>query len=99
VDLFRRIGEALDEVQGKILVTGHTDNVPVRSLRFPSNWHLSQERALSVMQVVGERVKAKGRLEAQGRADTEPRAPNDTPTNRARNRRVEVNLVLPPGPG
>jgi type VI secretion system protein ImpK len=99
VDLFRRIGEALDEVQGKVLVTGHTDNVPVRSLRFPSNWHLSQERALSVMQVVGERVKAKGRLEAQGRADTEPRAPNDTPTNRARNRRVEVNLVLPPGPG
>jgi len=44
-------------------------------------------------------VKAKGRLEAQGRADTEPRAPNDTPANRARNRRVEVNLVLPPGSG
>jgi type VI secretion system protein ImpK len=51
------------------------------------------------MQVVGERVKAKGRLEAEGRADTEPRAPNDTPANRARNRRVEVNLVLPSGPG
>ena len=99
VDLFRRIGEALDEVSGKILVTGHTDNVPVRSVRFPSNWHLSQERALSVMRVVSERVKAKGRVEAEGRADTEPRAPNDTPANRARNRRVEVNLVLPPGAG
>jgi type VI secretion system protein ImpK len=94
-DLFRRIGEALDEVSGKILVTGHTDNVPVRSLRFPSNWHLSQERALSVMQVVAERVKAKGRLESEGRADTEPRVPNDSAANRARNRRVEVNLVLP----
>jgi len=97
VDLFRRIGEALDEVSGKILVTGHTDNVPIRSLRFPSNWHLSQERALSVMQVVAERVKAKGRLEAEGRADTEPRAPNDTQANRARNRRVEVVLVMPAG--
>jgi type VI secretion system protein ImpK len=97
VDLFRRIGEALDEVPGRILVTGHTDNVPVRSLRFPSNWHLSQERALSVMQVVSARVQAKGRLEAEGRADTEPRAPNDTPANRARNRRVEVNLLLPAG--
>ena len=95
VDLFRRIGEALDEVPGKILITGHTDNVPVRSLRFPSNWHLSQERALSVMQVVGARVQAKARLEAEGRADSEPRAPNDTPANRARNRRVEVNLLLP----
>lgn len=95
LDLFRRIGEALDEVSGKILVTGHTDNVPVRSLRFPSNWHLSQERALSVMQVVGERVKAKGRLESEGRADTEPRVPNDSAANRARNRRVEVILVLP----
>jgi len=97
VDLFRRIGEALDEVSGKILVTGHTDNVPIRSLRFPSNWHLSQERALSVMQVVAERVKAKGRLEAEGRADTEPRVPNDTQANRARNRRVEVVLVMPAG--
>jgi type VI secretion system protein ImpK len=98
VDLFRRIGEALDEVAGKILVTGHTDNVPVRSLRFPSNWHLSQERALSVLQVVSGRVQAKGRLEAEGRADTEPRAANDSPANRARNRRVEVTLLLPAEP-
>jgi len=97
LDLFRRIGEALDEVSGKILVTGHTDNVPIRSLRFPSNWHLSQERALSVMQVVAERVKARGRLESEGRADTEPRAPNDTQANRARNRRVEVILLVPAG--
>jgi type VI secretion system protein ImpK len=97
VDLFRRIGEALDAVQGKILVTGHTDNVPIRSVRFPSNWHLSQERALAVMRVISGQVKAKGRIEAEGRADTEPLAPNDTPVNRARNRRVEVTLLAAPG--
>ena len=97
VGLFQRIGEALDEVPGKVLVTGHTDNVPIRSVRFPSNWHLSQERALAVQKVVAERIQAKGRLTAEGRADTEPLAPNDNPTNRARNRRVEVTLLTAGG--
>ncbi len=97
--LFQRIGEALDEVPGKVVVTGHTDNVPIRSVRFPSNWHLSQERALAVQKVVAERVQAKGRLTAEGRADTEPLAPNDSPANRARNRRVEVMLLSGGGGG
>jgi len=97
VNLFQRIGEALDEVPGKILITGHTDNVPIRSVRFPSNWHLSQERALAVRRVLAERIQAQGRLSAEGRADTEPLAPNDSPANRARNRRVEVTLLTTGG--
>ncbi len=99
VGLFLRIGEALDEVAGKVVITGHTDNVPIRSVRFPSNWHLSQERALAVQKVVAERLQAKGRLTAEGRADTEPLAPNDSPVNRARNRRVEVMLLSGGGGG
>lgn len=99
VSLFHRIGEALEEVPGRILVTGHTDNVPIRSVRFPSNWHLSQERALAVQRVLAERIEAAGRLRAEGRADTEPLAPNDSPANRARNRRVEVTLLTAGGGG
>ena len=97
--LMARIAEALGNVPGSVLVTGHTDNVPIRSVRFPSNWHLSQERALAVQKVVAERIQAKGRLSAEGRADTEPLAPNDSPTNRARNRRVEVTLLTAGGGG
>ena len=91
--LLVRIAEALNEVPGKVLVTGHTDSVPIRTVRFPSNWHLSQARAEAVAKVLGENLTDPTRLTAEGRAETEPRAPNDTPENRARNRRVEVILV------
>ncbi|MES2356134.1 MAG: DotU family type VI secretion system protein [Pseudomonadota bacterium] len=91
--LIARIGEALNAVQGHVQITGHTDNQPIRSARFPSNWHLSQERARSVMQLLAVKVPA-GRLSADGRADAESVAPNDTAENRARNRRVEITLFV-----
>ncbi len=89
--LLRRIGEALREVPGAVLVTGHTDNVPIRSARFPSNWHLSVERAESVRALLANLVAA-DRLGAEGRADAEPVAGNATAAERARNRRVEITL-------
>jgi type VI secretion system protein ImpK len=89
--LLRRIGEALNEVPGAVLVTGHTDNLPIRSARFPSNWHLSIERAESVRGLLARTVDP-GRLKAEGRADAEPVAGNATPADRARNRRVEITL-------
>jgi len=91
--LIARIGEALNSVQGHVQITGHTDNQPIRSIRFPSNWHLSQERARSVMQMLADKVPG-GRLSADGRADSEPVAPNDSAENRARNRRVEITLFV-----
>lgn len=91
-----RVAKALAEVQGQVLITGHSDNQPIRSLRFPSNWHLSQARAQSVLDLVAATVPAE-RLRAEGRAESEPVAPNDTPENRARNRRVELTLLVPPG--
>lgn len=90
-----RVAKALAEVQGQVLITGHSDNQPIRSLRFPSNWHLSQARAQSVLNLVAVTV-APDRLKAEGRAESEPVAPNDTPENRARNRRVELTLLVPP---
>jgi len=97
LELFVRIGDALETVPGQVLVTGHTDNVPIRSVRFRSNWHLSQARASSIRDLLGARLGSPGRVTAEGRADTEPLVPNDTPENRARNRRVEITLFGPPG--
>ncbi len=91
--LLKRIGEALLEVEGRVLVTGHTDSIPIRTLRFPSNWHLSQERADAVLALLAAELGSADRLKAEGRSDTEPVAGNDTREGRARNRRVEVTLV------
>ncbi len=88
--VLQRVGRALTEMEGQVLVTGHTDNVPIRTLRFPSNFELSQARAASVLTLLVAATGAPGRFEAEGRSDTEPRVANDTPENRARNRRVEL---------
>jgi type VI secretion system protein ImpK len=88
--LVTRIAEALNSVSGQVTITGHTDADPIRTARFPSNWHLSQERAESVMKLMARTVKDPGRMKAEGRADAESLQPNDTPAHRATNRRVEV---------
>jgi type VI secretion system protein ImpK len=90
--LLMAIADALNQVPGQVTVTGHTDNVPIGSLRFPSNWVLSEARADAVRQILASRVSP-DRLRAQGVADTQPIAPNDTPANRAMNRRVEILLT------
>lgn len=92
--LLTRIAEALNAVPGQVQVTGHTDNVPIRTARFPSNWHLSQERARSVMQLLAAQGVAGRRLSAEGRADAEAIVANDSAPNRARNRRVEITLSV-----
>lgn len=91
--LVLRIGEALQRMKGQVQITGHTDNQPIRSLRFPSNWHLSQARAEAFRNLLAERVEI-GRLRAEGRADAEAVADNATPAGRAKNRRVEVTLMV-----
>jgi type VI secretion system protein ImpK len=92
--LLVRISAALNEVPGQVVITGHTDSEPIHTVRFPSNWHLSQERATSVLRLMNRTVTDPGRMKAEGRADSEPIAANDTPANRALNRRVEVILKV-----
>jgi type VI secretion system protein ImpK len=94
--LLSRIGAALQATPGSILVTGHTDNQPIRSLRYPSNWHLSQDRANSVKALLGTMVKPE-RLRSEGRADAEAVEDNSTPAGRAKNRRVEITLFVQGG--
>ncbi|MFY7973240.1 MAG: DotU family type VI secretion system protein [Rubrivivax sp.] len=90
--VFERIGAALNQVPGVVIVSGHTDDQPIRSIRFPSNWHLSKDRAVSVKTLLAGFVKPE-RLSSEGRADTEPIADNGSPEGRARNRRVEIMLA------
>jgi type VI secretion system protein ImpK len=82
---------------GQIAVIGHTDDTPVRSPQFPSQWHLSNERARAVMAVLLQAGIAPARLRAEGRADAEPLQPNTDAAARARNRRIEIEL-RPPRP-
>ena len=90
--LLQRIGAALARLPGPVTITGHTDNQPIRSLRFPSNWHLSQARAEAVRALLAQSLPA-ARLRAEGRADSEPVASNASAEGRARNRRVEITLM------
>lgn len=91
--LLARVADALVRAGGQVLVTGHTDNVPIRTLRFPSNWHLSEARAATVRDLLVASGVPAERVRAEGRADGEPVVANDTPANRARNRRVEVQVA------
>ncbi|MBT9494721.1 MAG: DotU family type VI secretion system protein [Paucibacter sp.] len=91
--LFGRIAAALNQVPGRVLISGHSDNQAIRSLRFQSNWHLSMARAQSARNLLATTV-APERLTAEGRADTEPVADNASAEGRARNRRVEIALTV-----
>lgn len=92
--IMKRIAQGLVRIQGNILITGHTDNQPIRSMRFPSNWHLSQERADTVRDILERNGVASNRIRAEGRADGEPVVDNTTAANRALNRRVEIILFV-----
>ncbi|WP_137937469.1 type IVB secretion system protein IcmH/DotU [Chitinivorax sp. B] len=95
--LMVRIGDALRINPGKVSVVGHTDDRRALSARFPSNWELSKARASAVAALLIERVGPASRYTIEGRADSEPLVPNDTPANRARNRRVDIVLFVPAG--
>jgi type VI secretion system protein ImpK len=89
--LVRDVGRALNSVPGRILVIGHTDDQPLRSLRFKDNYELSRARALQVADLVRGVVQDGSRIEAAGKGSLEPRyQPADAPANRPRNRRVEI---------
>ena len=92
VPLIDRVAAALESEPGSVLVVGHTDNVPIRSLRFPSNYQLSVARAETVRDQLRRDMKQRRDVAAEGRADGDPVASNATPEGRAANRRIEVVL-------
>jgi chemotaxis protein MotB len=90
------VAQVLAKDNHQIQVEGHTDNQPISSFVFPSNWELSAARSGSVIRLFEKNGVDGGRMVAIGYADKRPVAPNDTPESRARNRRVTI-MVLAEG--
>jgi type VI secretion system protein ImpK len=87
----QRVTAALNKVPGRVLVVGHTDDQPIKSLRFQDNFELSRERAVSVVNLLQQGIDNRARLSWTGVGSSEPRyRPESDPENRARNRRVEI---------
>jgi chemotaxis protein MotB len=79
-----------------IRVEGHTDDAPIHTTAYASNWELSTARAVRVVQMLVDEGIAPWRLSAAGYAEFHPRVPNETALARARNRRVDI-VILDPG--
>ncbi len=92
IGLLTRIGEALKTEHGPVTVAGYTDDQPIHTVRFPSNYQLSAARAGAAREIIGRGLGDPGRLTAEGRGDADPIAPNTTVQGREENRRIEVVL-------
>ncbi|WP_085509124.1 flagellar motor protein MotS [Thalassobacillus devorans] len=89
-----KVGTLLTNIPNDITVEGHTDNRPISTFRYPSNWELSGARASSVIRyIVRETSLDSERFSAIAYADTRPAVPNDTPENWSKNRRVEIVIL------
>lgn len=95
LDMLDKVADVLAKVPGEITIEGHTDDIPISTARFQSNWDLSAARASSVANALlySQAVNPE-RLRVQGYAETRPRASNDSADNRALNRRVEIIIDL-----
>ncbi|MGB8223912.1 MAG: flagellar motor protein MotB [Polyangiales bacterium] len=93
VRVLAELGPVLASIKGRdFQVGGHTDNKPIHTARFPSNWELSGARSIDVTQLLIEYGVPGDRVSAAAYADTQPVADNDTPEGRALNRRIEIAL-------
>jgi chemotaxis protein MotB len=93
-EVLKKVAGALKGYEDKVIrVVGHTDNVPIKTRVFPSNWELSVARATTVVRYLQETGIPPERMVASGRAEYQPVAENDTPDGRKKNRRIEITLV------
>ena len=96
VGVIDKIASALTQIEGKVAVEGHTDDVPINTFAYPSNWDLSAARSVSlVRRMLNISTLRPDRVTASGFADTRPQAINSTAEGRARNRRVEILVRQP----
>ncbi len=88
-----KIVDLLKQFPYRVRVEGHTDNVPIHTAKYPSNWELSTARAARIVRYFIEHGVDPKRLSAEGFAHYRPIATNSTPTGRAKNRRVEIVYI------
>lgn len=91
------LAEVLKLLPNNIKIEGHADNRPIRTARFPSNWHLSVERALNTAYYLINKGVNPEKISVAGYAEYRPIAPNDTEENRAKNRRVDIVIIATQG--
>ncbi|BFN34082.1 type VI secretion system protein TssL, long form [Vibrio harveyi] len=89
-----KLSRTLETTEGKILVTGHTDDNPIFTSKYPSNWHLSLARATAMSEQLIANSALEGRVLPEGLGDARPLAENSTDENRALNRRIEIDLMV-----
>jgi chemotaxis protein MotB len=88
------LGFFLEEIPNEIRIEGHTDDTPIRTAQFPSNWHLSVTRALNVGYYLLQHYKIRPeKVSIIGYGEYHPIVPNDTPEHRAENRRVDIVIL------
>lgn len=95
LEVLRQVAAVLSNEDMSIEVEGHTDDVPITTTQFPSNWELSSARASSVTRLLIDNGVLAKRLAVVGLASNQPLMPNDSAENRARNRRVTLTIVSP----
>ncbi|GAA3918520.1 type IVB secretion system protein IcmH/DotU [Litoribacillus peritrichatus] len=88
-----KIARSLESIDGKVLITAHTDDKTIFSSKYPSNWHLSLARANAISDALADKTDLRGRLWPEGRGEAEPIVPNDSDENRRMNRRIEIDLL------
>jgi len=92
VKAMQAVAEVLAASDFPIIIEGHTDNVPINTLQFPSNWELSAVRATTVLRLFADAGVGAERLTAIGYGETRPVEPNLLAEGRARNRRVTIMI-------
>lgn len=92
-EILRGLVVTLADFDGQVSVEGHTDDIPIATVRFPSNWELSTGRAIAVLRYLAGQGVPTSRLRAIGYADTRPLESNASAEGRAANRRVELLLT------
>ena len=92
IPLLRRVGEALRTEPGPVTIAGYTDSQPIHTVKFPSNFQLSQARAAAASAIITDALGQPGRVTSEGRGAADPLDSNATPAGRERNRRIEVIL-------
>jgi chemotaxis protein MotB len=97
--LLKKVGAVIAETSYEVRVEGHTDDVPIKTMQFPSNWELSTARAVNVLRYFIETYRIpRERLSAEGFGEFQPLVPNSSSENRTKNRRVEIIFLNPKPP-
>ncbi|MCW1720157.1 type VI secretion system protein TssL, long form [Pseudoalteromonas sp. A3] len=92
--ILEKLARSLEGTKGRILITGHTDDTPIRTDKYPSNWHLSLARATQVANSMAKSTNLSGRLWPEGKGAAEPIASNSDSASRSLNRRIEIDLLF-----